>query len=247
MATAGIVLAAPAGVPAPAPAADAPLDSFLLLRDHVRGTFAFNRTSLAGHFVGALVIELIFAGAAPSMLRLGWGIVFAVVWLLRVGLALRFAGNEPETTAGLLTRLRLWQAGVLASGALWGAAAWLFYDYGSGLHQIGLILVVYTFCVASVPILAPQFALFIVFVLLVFVPAIAAVAAQQADISWQLAIVMAVAMGMIILLGRNYRASFDSNIELKLRTEHVYALTDAAQAQSDLESRRTTGKILLEP
>jgi NADPH2:quinone reductase len=35
--------------------------------------------------------------------------------------------------------------------------------------------------------------------------------------------------------------------ELKLRTEHVYALTDAAQAQSDMEARKTTGKILLEP
>jgi NADPH2:quinone reductase len=35
--------------------------------------------------------------------------------------------------------------------------------------------------------------------------------------------------------------------DLKLRTEHVYSLTDAAQAQSDMESRKTTGKILLEP
>jgi len=35
--------------------------------------------------------------------------------------------------------------------------------------------------------------------------------------------------------------------ELKLRTEHVYALADTAQAQTDLESRKTTGKILLEP
>jgi len=35
--------------------------------------------------------------------------------------------------------------------------------------------------------------------------------------------------------------------ELKLRTEHVYSLTDAAQAQTDMESRMTTGKILLEP
>ncbi len=37
------------------------------------------------------------------------------------------------------------------------------------------------------------------------------------------------------------------NGELKLRTEHVYSLSDAAQAQSDLEARKTTGKILLEP
>ena len=63
---------------------------------------------------------------------------------------------------------------MLVAGALWGAAAWLFYPYGSGPQQIALVLVVYTFCVASVPILAPQFPLFVVFVTLVFVPAIAA-------------------------------------------------------------------------
>jgi NADPH2:quinone reductase len=35
--------------------------------------------------------------------------------------------------------------------------------------------------------------------------------------------------------------------ELKLRTEHMYPLAQAAQAQVDLEGRKTTGKILLEP
>ncbi len=35
--------------------------------------------------------------------------------------------------------------------------------------------------------------------------------------------------------------------DLNLRTEHVYSLTDAAQAQTDMETRKTTGKILLEP
>jgi NADPH2:quinone reductase len=35
--------------------------------------------------------------------------------------------------------------------------------------------------------------------------------------------------------------------ELKLRTEHMYPLAEAAQAQTDLEDRKTTGKILLEP
>jgi NADPH2:quinone reductase len=35
--------------------------------------------------------------------------------------------------------------------------------------------------------------------------------------------------------------------ELKLRTEHLYRLSEAAQAQTDLETRKTTGKILLEP
>jgi len=35
--------------------------------------------------------------------------------------------------------------------------------------------------------------------------------------------------------------------ELNLRTEFVYPLSEAAQAQTDLEARKTTGKILLEP
>jgi len=35
--------------------------------------------------------------------------------------------------------------------------------------------------------------------------------------------------------------------QLKLRTEHTYPLAEAAQAQTDLEDRKTTGKILLEP
>jgi NADPH2:quinone reductase len=35
--------------------------------------------------------------------------------------------------------------------------------------------------------------------------------------------------------------------QLNLRTEHIYPLGEAAQAHADLESRGTTGKILLEP
>jgi NADPH2:quinone reductase len=35
--------------------------------------------------------------------------------------------------------------------------------------------------------------------------------------------------------------------DLKLRMEHVYVLEDAGQAQSDIENRKTTGKVLLEP
>jgi len=35
--------------------------------------------------------------------------------------------------------------------------------------------------------------------------------------------------------------------ELNLRTEHVYPLAEAALAQTEMEARRTTGKIVLEP
>ena len=38
-----------------------------------------------------------------------------------------------------------------------------------------------------------------------------------------------------------------ANGTLKLRSEHIYPLPDAAQAHRDLESRKTTGKLLLIP
>ena len=224
-----------------------PLDGFLLLRDQVRGTFAFNRTSLVGHLVGAVLIEMMFADAAPRGLLVGWGLLFVLVWLVRVSMALRFARHEPRRSETLLGRLRAWQVGVLAGAALWGAAAWLLYPFGSALHQIALVLVVFTFCVASVPILAPQFQLFVVFVMLIFAPAIAVVAAQQAELSWELALVMTVAMGMIILLGRNYRESFDANVALKLRTEALAvqlraekSVSDAARQEAEVANRAKT-------
>ena len=260
MAHATVPLSAVASAPAvartaPAPAAaaldgaqgEAPLDAFLLLRDHVRGLFAFNRTSLAGHAVAAVIIEMIFAGVAPRSLNIVWGTGFAVVWLLRAWLAVRFAQREPTSQAGFERRLRAWQAGVLASGALWGIAAWFFSAFGSGPHQIALVLVVYTFCVASVPILGPQYRLFVLFVLMVFAPAIARVALSATTLGWELATVMAVAMAMTMLLGRNYRVSFERGVRLKLRNEALAvqlraekAVADAARHEAEVANRAKT-------
>jgi len=227
--------------------AEAPLDRYLLLRDHARGTFAFNRTSLAGHGIGAILILIVFADAAPRLLRIVWGGLFALVWLVRAWLAWRLEHNEATEMAALQRQLRIWQIGVLASGALWGAAAWLFSAYGSGLHLLALVLVTYTFCVACVPILAPQFRLFVLFVMMIFVPAIIRVALGGSFLASEVAAVMAVAMAMTILLGRTYRDSFDKVTALKLRTEALAvqlgaekAVADAARHEAEVANRAKT-------
>ena len=249
MAAAADALSGDAGAAAtPVPAVvELPLDGYLLLRDHVRSTFAFNRTSLAGHGLGALIVEIIFAPVAPSGLLFGWGLLFAIVWMARAVMAWRFERNEPTDAAALEKRLRLWQLGVLASGALWGAAAWLFWPWGDGLHQLALVLVAYTFCVASVTILAPHFPLFVVFVLSIFVPAIARVALQGSPLGLKVAAMMVVAMGMTLLLGRTYRDSFERAMALKLRTEALAvqlgkekAVADAARLEAEIANRAKT-------
>jgi len=248
-AVAATATSAPPGAAAPAAPdeGDAPLDRFLLLRDHVRGLFAFNKTSLAGHAIGAIIIEMIFSGVAPQSLRIVWGTGFAIVWLLRAWLAIRFAQREPRSMAGLERRLRAWQAGVLASGALWGIAAWFFSAYGSAPHQVALVLVVFTFCVASVPILGPHYRLFVLFVFVIFAPAIARVVIDGSTLGWQLGAVMTVAMGMTMLLGRNYRDAFERVVGLKLRNEALAvqlraekAVADAARHEAEVANRAKT-------
>ena len=250
-AVAAVPVAAAAGATADAIDAievtDAPIDRFLLLRDHARGTFAFNRTSLASHAIGAVIVEVVFADVAPYALRMIWGLSFVAVWMVRAALALRFERDEPAEAAALERRLRVWQAGVLASGLLWGAAAWFFFPYGSGLHQLVLVLVTYAYCVACVPVLSPQFRVFVAFVLLIFGPAIVRVAIERSPLSWQLAAVMTVVIGMTILLGRTYRASFDNLTALKLRTEALAlqlraekAIADAARHEAEVANRAKT-------
>jgi signal transduction histidine kinase len=240
--TAIVVPALEPGVPHASDAGE-----FALLRDKARAMFAYNTTSLAGHAVGAIVVELVFARVAPAGLCLGWGGVFALLWVLRVAFAWRISRDEPATLDALRARLRRWIVGTLLTAALWGWAAWSFFPFGGALHQIALILVVYTFCVASVPILAPQFALYLGFVGLVYLPVIARVALHHGALGVQTAFVMLVAMAMTVLLGRNYRAAFDKLSRLQLGTEALMeqlraekAASAAARQQAEVANRAKT-------
>ena len=217
----------------PEAGAPAPTDADALLRDRAAAMFSYNPTSLGGHALGVVVIELVFAGVAPAGLRLGWGAAFVLLWLLRVAHAWRIAQRPVTEPAALRARLRLWVSGTLLMAALWGVAGWSLYPYGGALHQIALILVAYTFCVACVPILAPQFGLYLSFVALIYVPVIARVALHNGSLGAQTAAVMAIAMAMTILLGRNYRRAFDRVSLLQPRTVALMAQLRAEKAVSD--------------
>ena len=192
---------------------------------------------------------MIFAGVAPQSLRVVWGTRLrdrlAAARLARAPLR---AARADARWPACERRLRAWQAGVLASGALWGIAAWFFSAYGSAPHQIALVLVVYTFCVASVPILGAAVPpVRRSSCSLIFAPAIARVVLDGSTLGWQLGAVMTVAMGMTMLLGRNYRESFERIVGLKLRTEALAvqlraekAVADAARHEAEVANRAKT-------
>ena len=75
----------------------------------------------------------------------------ALLIAVRTVLAWHVARHEAATPDALERQLRVWIAGTLVTAAMWGWAAWSFLPFGGALQQIALILVVYTFCVASHP------------------------------------------------------------------------------------------------
>ena len=212
-------------------------DAFALQRDKARAMFAYNPTSLAGHAVGALVVLLVFRDAAPAALRWNWGTSMALVVALRSLLAWQVARHEAATPQALARQLRVWVAGTLVTAALWGWAAWSFLPHGGALQQVALILVVYTFCVACIPILAPQFALYLAFAGLIYLPAIARVALLQGSLGVQAALVMAVAMAMTLLLGRDYRRAFVRASRLRREAETLAAQLRAQTERAEAARR----------
>jgi two-component system, sensor histidine kinase len=217
------------------------------LADRVRALFSYAGTTLVGNLLGALVLLALFSGSAPTATLWGWTVAFALLWIGRALLARAYARAAPADDAASRRWIKPWNAGTLASGCLWGAAAWLFYGHGQVLHQLALVLVVYSFCVGSIPLLASQQRVFIAFIALAFVPTIVRIATFGGPGSLALAGVMLLIFAMTARLGRNYRSSFDDLVVLKARTQALLeqlrlekAAADAARREAELASRAKT-------
>jgi two-component system, sensor histidine kinase len=224
-------ITAPARLPNAQDALDA--YAFALLRDKARAMFAYNHTSLVAHLAGIAIILSMFSAVTSLERRLGWGALFGVLWLARTLLALAWSRSAPATLDDYHRWLRRWNTGTLLTAVMWGAAAWVFWGDGDATRRIALVLVIYSFCVACVPVLAPQFRLFLGYVLLMFVPVIARVAASLEPLDLQLAFSMLLILGLTIVLGRNYRAATNHVLELKLRAEQLMEQLRAEKAVSD--------------
>ena len=217
-----------------------------LLPDKVDALMAQTGVSLFGHLLGASVVVWLFHGRAPTPMLVGWALMFALVWALRLFTRLRYQRADVVSTAAAKHWLRLWDIGALASGVVWGLAAWMLYRHGDTAQRAALIVTVYSYSVASITILAPQFRTFLAFISLTLLPLVVRVATLDGD-SWQLALVLFLAFGMTAALGRVYRATFDSMIALKVRTAQLATqlqrektAADAARREAETANRAKT-------
>jgi signal transduction histidine kinase len=216
--------------------------------DHIRALYVQTPVSLVGNGVGLLLMAAIFVPLAPGPKIGAWAAAAVVLWLLRLAHWLRFRA-QPQAPAALLHAWRRsWKALTLSLGALWGSAVWLFWGLGTPYHHVVLILIVYSYCLGSVQLLATQRRVFLAFITLALAPTIVRIASDS-GLEWhlQLAFILTLLFFLTALMARSYSNALAQAIGLKRRTDelaarlqHEMTLADEARRAAEAANRAKT-------
>jgi two-component system, sensor histidine kinase len=221
------------------------------LSEEVRAAFDYLPATLAGNVAGVAVIAGLFGGTLPAPSVALWLGAFLLMLMFRAALGLRFRScwlhqrNGGATQAMDWPRWRLlWNIGTLCSGALWGATAWIFWGAGDSNQQTALVITVYTFCIAAVPVLATQPRVYAAFAALCFVPLIARLVTDGTRHSLELAGILLLIFSLTSVLARSFRDTMSRALDHKLRSDQLLiqlrteqAAAHAARAEAE-EARR---------
>ena len=215
--------------------------------DQVRALYQQTPASLVGNLTGALILTGIYGVMAGHPVVFWWLLAFMVVWCYRLWMLRSFnAAKQTRDVHAAMWGLH-WNLGTLISGGFWGAAVWLLYEQGSPELRIALLLVVYSYSVGSIPLLATQHRMFLGFNTLCFVPTILRVATVSEPFSLEVAGVLIVNFAMTAALGRGYRRAFDHVVELKVRGQQLLiqlraekSAAEAARRDAEVANRAKT-------
>ncbi|MFT3666503.1 ATP-binding protein [Piscinibacter sp.] len=219
-----------------------------LLPDEVLALYAFTAATLAGLAGGFGLMLMLFWAQARTPRFLGWAALFVGLWIARIVLARAFRRAFKSGAPMAWARWqRRWNVLTLCSAAAWGLAGWLFHSRAIGIQHIGLILVIYTFCIAVVPVLGNHPRMFVAYVTICFTPLIVRIAMVGDAYSYQLAGMLAIIVSLTTVLARNYRHTLQRLLEHKLRADGLAAqlrvekaAADAARQEAEIANRAKT-------
>jgi signal transduction histidine kinase/CheY-like chemotaxis protein len=219
-----------------------------LLPDEVLALYAFTGATLAGLAGGFGLMVMLFGASAPMAVFLPWAALFVGLWIARFVLARAFRRRYKRGAAMHWQRWQLrWNVLTLSSAAAWGLSGWLFYSHAIGIQQTGLIVTIYTFCIAVVPVLGNHPRMFVAYVTICFAPLIVRIAMGGDVYSYQLAGMLAIIVSLTTVLARNYRHTLQRVLEHKLRADGLAAqlrvekqAAEAARQQAEVANRAKT-------
>ncbi len=217
------------------------------LPEVVQSTYDYMPAALAGYLAGMTVVATLFWGSAMPALMPAWMAACCAMcgarWLVIVG----FRRAGPQTPQAW----RRWQlrsnVGAVVAASLWGFAGWHFYGQGTGLQQTGLIIIIYTFCVAGIPVLALQPRFYLLFGGICLVPLVVRIALGGDAPSYQLAGELTLIIVFTVVLANSYRQTLQRAIMLKLQADGLLAqlrvekiAAESARREAEVANRAKT-------
>ena len=123
--------------------------------------------ALIGHGVAGLAVMAFYANKAPQRTLMLWATAFALSWMARVAILLRYRRKRAMLAGELSAAHRFWEVSTVVSGVVWGLAVAVFFPFGGNFHRLGLVLSVVSFCLASP---ATSYAVFLLYAAACFLP-----------------------------------------------------------------------------
>jgi two-component system, sensor histidine kinase len=214
----------------------------------VKSTYAYMPAALAGYLAGVGVVATLYWPIAPMGLLLPWAGAFVAMCVVRALVIARFRRAAPETRDEWLAwRLRS-NIGTVVAAAMWGATGWIFYGLGDEQQQAtGLIVIVYTFAVAGIPVLSTQPKLYLAYAGLCLLPLVVRIARVGDVQSYQLAGELVFILTLTAVLANSYRQALQraiyhkvqgDELAAKLRVETLAA--EAARREAEIANRAKT-------
>jgi two-component system, sensor histidine kinase len=214
------------------------------LGEEVRAAYDYLPATIAGNLAGVGVVALLFAPIMSGLVIGAWLAAFATMLGLRAALGLRFRQRwqwvraHPGALPMPWARWRLgWNIGTLCSGLMWGSTAWIFFGHGDGNQQTALVITVYTFCIAAVPVLATQPRIYLTFAALCFVPLIARLVMDGTRHSLELAGILLLIFTLTSVLARSFRDTLRRAFDLKVRADELLVQLRAEREAADAARR----------
>jgi signal transduction histidine kinase len=239
--------AAAAGTIDPAAAAGGD-PAFGAVVETIQSTYAYMPAALAGYLAGVGVVTMLFWSTAPAAVLLPWIGAFAVMCVVRSFVIRAFRRATPSSRADWLRwRLRS-NVGTVVAASLWGAAGWIFYGLGTEQQQTtGLIVIIYTFTVAGIPVLSTQPKLYLTYASLCLLPLVVRIALGRDVHSYQLAGELILIISLTAVLANSYRQALQRAIDLKLQADELAArlrvetlAAEAARRDAEIANRAKT-------
>jgi two-component system, sensor histidine kinase len=222
------------------------------LAELVQSTYDYMPTALSGYVAGVAVATLLYWRIAPASVMLPWMAAFAVMCVLRLFATLAFRRAAPRTRE----QWRRWglysNIGTVVTATMWGATGWVFYGQGmgtqdTGLQQTGLIIIVYTYCAVSIPVLSIQRRLYRLYAGLCFLPLVTRIALVGDVYHYQLAGELLVIFTFTVLLANSYRLALQRAMDLKMKADELAArlrvetlAAEAARREAEIANRAKT-------